>query len=135
MEFNFNFLSISLFISAVISAITTTAIFFRSGHAVKTFAMMMLGATIWAIAYAFELAMTDLDSMIFWIRLEYIGISLIPACWIIFILQFTGNDKYLNSKTIALIYLLPIITLLMVWTNSWHNLHYASVEMVTVDGL
>lgn len=97
--------------------------------------MMMLGATIWAIAYAFELAMTDLDSMIFWIRLEYIGISLIPACWIIFILQFTGNDKYLNSKTIALIYLLPIITLLMVWTNSWHNLHYASVEMVTVDGL
>tara|TARA_R100001143_G_C3360429_1_gene135098 strand:- start:7014 stop:10049 length:3036 start_codon:yes stop_codon:yes gene_type:complete len=135
MELNFNFLSISLFAAAVISAITTTAIFFRSGHAVKTFAIMMLGVTIWAFAYSFELAMTDLDSIMFWIRLEYIGISLIPALWIIFILQFTGNEKYLNKHTIALIYILPVTTLLMVWTNKWHNLHYESIEMAIVDGL
>lgn len=135
MELNFNFLSISLFAAAVISAITTTAIFFRSGHAVRTFTIMMLGVTIWAFAYSFELAMTDLDSIMFWLRLEYIGISLIPALWVIFILQFTGNEKYLNSKTIALIYLMPVITLLMVWTNNWHNLHYKSYEMVMIDGL
>ena len=135
MELNFNFLSISLFSAAVISAITTTAIFFRSGHAVRTFAIMMLGVTIWAFAYSFELAMTDLESIMFWLRLEYIGISLIPALWIIFILQFTGNEKYLNSKTITLIYLMPVITLLIVWTNNWHNLHYKSYEMVMIDGL
>ncbi len=135
MEFNFNFLSISLFSAAVVSAITTTIVFFRSGHAVKTFANMMLGVTIWAFAYSFELAMTDLDSIMFWVRVEYIGISLIPALWIIFILQFTGNEEYINGKTITLIYLLPVITLLMVWTNKWHNLHYESVEMMMIDGL
>ena len=96
---------------------------------------MMLGVTIWAFAYSFELAMTNLENIMFWLRLEYIGISLIPAVWIIFILQFTGNEKYLNSKTIALIYLMPVITLLMVWTNRWHNLHYESYEMVIADGL
>lgn len=96
---------------------------------------MMLGATIWAVTYAFELSMTDLDSIMFWIRLEYIGISLIPAVWIIFIVQFTDNEKYLNSKIIAFIYSLPVITLMMVWTNKWHNLHYESIEMVMIDGL
>lgn len=96
---------------------------------------MMLGVTIWAFAYSFELAMTNLEDIMFWLRLEYIGISLIPAVWVIFVLQFTGYDKYLNSKTITLIYLLPVITLLMVWTNSWHNLHYESYEMVMIDGL
>lgn len=95
----------------------------------------MLGVTIWAFAYSFELAMTDLDSIMFWIRLEYIGISLIPALWVIFILQFTGNEQYLNGKTIALIYLLPVITLLLVWTNHWHYLHYDRYEMVMIDGL
>jgi len=135
MEINFNYLSISLFTAAVISAITTTAIFFRSGHAVKTFAVMMLGVTIWAFGYSFELAMTNLDSILFWVRVEYIGISLIPALWIIFILQFIGYEKYLNRKTITLIWILPIITLLVVWTNRWHNLHYESFELVLIDGL
>lgn len=135
MEFNFNFLSASLFTAAVISAITTTAVFFRSGHAVKTFAIMMLGVTIWSFAYSLELAMTDLDSIMFWLRLEYIGISLIPALWVIFILQFTGNDEYLNSKTISLIYIPSVITLLMVWTSEWHNFYYETYEMVMIDGL
>ncbi|MEX0945684.1 MAG: histidine kinase N-terminal 7TM domain-containing protein, partial [Balneolaceae bacterium] len=135
MEINFNALSISLLIAGVIAVITTTAIFFRSGHAVRTFAILMVGVSVWALAYSMELAMTDLSHILFWIKVEYIGIALIPAFWLVFVLQFSGNDKYLNRQTIALIFAIPVLTLLFVWTNEWHHLHYETYELYESDGL
>ena len=96
---------------------------------------MMVGASIWALAYSLELAMTNLESILFWVKVEYIGIALIPAFWLMFTLQFTGNDKYLNSKTVSLIFLVPVMTLFLVWTNEWHLLHYQTYELFEADGL
>lgn len=95
----------------------------------------MAGVSIWALAYSMELAMTDINHMLFWIKIEYIGIALIPAYWLLFTIQFTGNESCLNKQVIALIFLVPVITLLMVWTNEWHHLHYETYEVYEADGL
>lgn len=83
--------------------------------------------SIWALTYGIELTSTSLKMMLFWVKLEYIGIGLIPGLWIVFCLAYTGNEHYLSRRNIAIIFTIPVFTILLNWTNSWHYLHYASV--------
>lgn len=135
MDINLNVLTVSLFIGGIISAFTTAILFLRSGNPVRIFAVMMSGVTIWAIAYSFELASTNLDTILFWVKVEYIGIALIPAFWLIFTLQYVGFDNYLNRKVVTAIFIVPVTTLILVWTNQWHGLHYYTSSIIEMDGL
>ncbi|WP_246085472.1 sensor histidine kinase [Solitalea koreensis] len=106
--------------------------FKKLGSVVRWFSLLMLLIAIWAITYSFELSCRTLPDMLFWINFEYIGIALLPATWIIFIIHFIGKENWLNKTIIALIYLIPIITIGMVWTNSLHHLHYTLVGIDTM---
>jgi PAS domain S-box-containing protein len=96
---------------------------------VRWFGFMVLGIGIWALSYGFELSSTTLEQMLFWINIEYLGIAFMPAFWLLFIVKFTGRDKGLNTKNFIWIIIIPLITLLMVWTNHFHKLHYKSVSV------
>lgn len=72
---------------------------------------------------------TTLEAIMFWIKIEYIGIGLIPGFWITFCLAFAGKSYYLTNRNLAFLFLVPVTTILMVWTNSWHNLHYVSYQL------
>lgn len=65
--------------------------------------------------------------MLFWIKIEYIGIMMAPAIWLWFSLKYSGLEKYATPKIGMLIFLIPAITLLMVLTNGYHHLHYQEV--------
>ncbi|HBQ59925.1 MAG TPA: hypothetical protein DD671_09960, partial [Balneolaceae bacterium] len=135
MEITLNIYSIVLFFVGSIAGLISTLLFFRSGRAIRSFSFLMLGITIWCLAYAFELASSSLSLMLFWINIEYIGIALMPGFWLLFCIQFTGYDSLLTKNRIFLIFLLPAITLLLVWTNDFHQLHYAATTIVEVQGL
>jgi PAS domain S-box-containing protein len=85
--------------------------------------------SVWALAYGFELASYSLDSMLFWINLEYLGIALVPAFWIVFVIKFIGKDSWITTTNLSIIFCIPLITLLLVWTNDWHHLQYAKVSL------
>jgi len=129
MTFIPNTYSILLIICGLITLYMCVRIFRRYEIVVRWFGFMMLGIAIWALSYGLELSSTSLEQMLFWINVEYLGIAFIPAFWLLFLLKFTGNDKWLNPKYFYMFMLLPVITLLMVWTNKYHHLHYKSVEL------
>lgn len=87
----------------------------------------MVVLTVWAFAYGVELTSTTLEAMLFWAKIEYIGVGLIPGLWIVFCLAYTGNDRYLTNQNIVIIFIIPVLTILLYWTNSWHYLYYAAV--------
>lgn len=131
----FTIYSISLLIAGLIAGFTSIISFSRTGTSVHSFAYMMAGVTIWAIAYAFELASGRMADMLFWIKIEYIGIALIPAFWLLFCIRYTEYDKFLNRLTQPLLFLMPIATLLLVWTNDYHHLHYARTSVTFSGGM
>ena len=90
---------------------------------------MLFSIGIWSLSYGFELSSTTLEQMLFWQNIEYLGIVFIPVFWLLFILKFTGRDKYLTIKNFIWILSIPVITLLMVWTNSFHYLHFKSISI------
>ena len=129
MTFVPNSYSIILIICGLITLYMCVRIFRRYEIVVRWFGFMMLGIAIWALSYGLELSSTSLEQMLFWINVEYLGIAFIPAFWLLFLLKFTGKDKWLHPKYFYAFMLLPLITLLMVWTNTYHHLHYKSVGL------
>nr|WP_262917692.1 histidine kinase N-terminal 7TM domain-containing protein [Cognataquiflexum rubidum] len=125
-----NIFSITLLVSGIIVAAISTVIIYRLGDSVRWFAFTMLFVSIWALGYGFELSVKSLEAMLFWIKIEYIGISMAPGTWLWFSIKYSGLEKYATPKIFFLIFLVPAITFLMVLTNEFHHLHY---QEVTVD--
>lgn len=124
-----NIFSLILLISGIFSIGISAVIIYRLGEVVQWFAITMLLVSIWALGYGFELSSNSLDLMLFWIKIEYIGISFAPAAWLWFCLKYTGLEKWTNSKATILIFTLPLVTYLLVLSNSYHHLHYKEVLM------
>jgi len=131
MSFQFNAYSLALLMSGVAALLMSLIIFERTLAVVKWFSVTMLCSAVWAICYALELSSHTLGQMLFWINLEYIGISFIPAAWIVFIIKFIGKDEWLTKRNYAIIFSFPVLALGFVWTNRWHHIHYSEVS---VDG-
>lgn len=129
MTFQHNAFSIVLLMSGIVILLMSSLIFRQMTKAARWFTAVMFCITMWAISYSFELASNTLDQMLFWIGLEYIGISFLPAAWINFVLRYTGDLKWINTRNQLIILLFPTLTLLLVWTNSWHHLHYEAASL------
>nr|WP_255737480.1 histidine kinase N-terminal 7TM domain-containing protein [Cognataquiflexum nitidum] len=114
-------------VSGIIVAAISTVIIYRLGNAVRWFAFTMLFVSIWALAYGFELSSKRLEAMLFWIKIEYIGIALAPGTWLWFCLRYTGMEHYTRPKIAFLVFGIPALTFLMVLTNEFHHLHYREV--------
>lgn len=51
----------------------------------------MLATAVWSFAYALELAAPTTADRELWGALKYVGITVLPAAWLVFALQYTGR--------------------------------------------
>lgn len=134
MEFTFNVYAVILLACGSATIVLSNYIYKRGGEAVKWFSMMMLSNAIWSIAYGLELASRTPEQIKFFINIEYLGIATLPLNWFLFCLSFCDKECwYKKPLNLTLVLIAPIVTILMVWTNSYHHLHYKKLEIVT-DG-
>lgn len=129
MDFKLNGYAVTLILLGLLTLFISGILFKRLGRAIHSFGYVMAGIAIWAISYGLELASGNLTAMLFWINIEYIGISFLPALWIVFILKFIGKDKLLSAPWLTAIFFIPVLTLSLVATNHFHHLYYLKVEV------
>lgn len=103
----------------------------RAARGATYFVLTMLLASLWAIGAAIEALSPDLSSMIFWRNVQYLAITGIPLTWLAATLQYTRRDRWLRTRWFPLLAILPISTLVIVWTNELHGLFRASVFLDT----
>ncbi len=120
----------------VITAVAAVALAFfawRQRHvlATKPFAALMLTGGIWSLGYALELSSADLAAKIFWVKIYYAGIVLVPLAWLTLALQYIGQSQRLTRRNLALLAAVPAITLLLIWTNDAHGLFWSAVRLDT----
>lgn len=130
MNFTYNPFAAVLLFCAVATVILSNYIFRKGGKAVQWFSLMMLSNAIWSIGYGLELASDSLNQIKFLINIEYIGIATMPLNWFLFCLHFCGKECwYKKPRNITLLLIVPIVTILMVWTNDYHHWHYKNLSM------
>lgn len=132
MNFTYNTYSIVLLVCSFVAIILATTIYKRGGQAVQWFSLMLLSNSIWSAAYGLELASDSLSQVKFFINIEYLGITSLPIGWFFFCLHFCGKEYwYKRTLNVTLLLLIPIITVLLVWTDHLHHLHYKSITLDT----
>lgn len=136
MHWQYTPLVFPLLISAAISAgLALYAWRQRPAVGAAPFTLLMLAVAEWSLVYALRLGGTDLPTQVFWAKVRYLGIVIVPTAWLVFVLQYTGREKWLTSRTVAMLTVEPLITSLLVWTNEAHHLIWREISLEPVGAL
>lgn len=103
--------------------------------AAASFAWMMFGMSLWSFTYSLELFFPSVPLKIFFTQIEYIGIVISPVFMLFFAFDYTGNSHLLTPRARALIWFIPILTVILVWTNPTHQIMWDGETLVRENGL
>ncbi len=123
-----NPIALIVFICAImIAVIAVYALQQGKTEGAKVFALFMFSMDIYILGYSFELASFDYSLMLFWNKLQYIGIMTFPTLYFLFASQFSGHNKWINKKNIPLLFIIPAICLFIkFFDNSLHLIYRSS---------
>ena len=94
----------------------------------------MAAVTVWALAYGFELASVEWAHKLLWSQVECLGLVSVPVIWFLFALRYVGKEKWITRRNVALLSIVPLVTLLLAWTNGYHQLVWRGQTLVTGNG-
>jgi len=90
--------------------------------------MLMLVCSWYSLFYGLELSTTNLTTMWFFLRMEYVGGLFLGPLLTLFGLAYTRRGRWITPGLMGALLTLPIILLFGVWTNELHHLFYTSLE-------
>lgn len=74
-------------------------------------AALMTRVAVWSAAKLLELWTVGLAGTRFWANVQYAGIVVVPAAWLVFGLAYTGRDAWLSRPMIAALAVEPLLVL------------------------
>ncbi len=95
------------------------------------FAGLMLAAGVWAFFSGLEYATLDIQWRILWSKFEYLGITTVAPCWLLFALGFSQFSESIRKRIATptpWLFILPAIMVGLVFTNEWHGWVWPSVR-------
>ncbi len=116
--------------AAVLAALSFFAFRRRATPGATPFALLMLAGCQWKLAYALEMGAADLPAKVLWAKVGYLGLAALPLAWLAFALNYTGSGKrLLTPRNLALLSLVPLLTVGLTWTNGAHGLVWDSTRL------
>jgi PAS domain S-box-containing protein len=119
---------ISLLLDSAMAIIATflAALFWLRGT--KQFRMYFVALTLLvsllAVTYLCELFSPDLASKLFWNKIEYVSMAGVPILYLLIMVKYAGREDLLTKRNVLLVSFIPLLCLVMVWTNEFHHLFY-----------
>jgi len=93
------------------------------------FIAMMLLAAMWSFGYALSMASVSVSVKLVWYNLAQTGTVFTPVLWLLLVLQYTGYQRYIRWAFVPVLFLLPLSSYLLMWTNSAHGWLRIAVEL------
>ena len=100
--------------------------------------VLLMGAVAeWALAAGFESASVGMGQKLFWAKVEYIGAVATPTLFLIFVLTYSLQRRWLGWRSGILLSIFPVLTLAAAWTNQyhewvWNSFNYSPTEINTI---
>ncbi len=117
--------AIALIVSSVISATVAVIVWRRRTEAgAKSLLIIMLAAMVWSITYAIRWMVKDHAAQLFWLDVTYFGVVVAPTAFLVLAMDFTDRFHLLTDRIRVGLAIIPILTILILWTDPWHGLFY-----------
>ncbi len=119
--------SVLYFISVLIAAplmgaIAVYAWRHRTVPGARVYAVIALGVCLLVALEGLVMISPSKDWAFFWFDLRQICFSGLPVLWLIFALQYAGMSGFVTPVRAAVLFVIPILSQVMLWTNSRHGL-------------
>lgn len=86
---------------------------------------------IWSSFNAISTLVTSERAILLATQFAYLGISLAPVAWFVFAMSYSQRVLKLSRHALNTISALPVVTMLLALSNSYHNLIWTSSTVVT----
>ena len=94
------------------------------------FGWMMLAIAWWSFASAMHTLIDDYPTRLFISKFQYLGVASVGVLWLLFTTGYSRTAWPEPRLTRAVVWIVPVITLVLVFTNDQHRLHWSSIEEV-----
>lgn len=102
-------------------------------------AAMAVGQAFWSLCYGLQLSSAIRPEPLFWFKLMFVGVVIVPASFFLFSLAFTGKGHLITRRLIILLLIEPVLLNLSIWTDPYHGLFsgvpYPGVSKVPIGGI
>ena len=122
------------------SAIALALFFYAWHHRTKpgatAFAWMMLAIGQWSCSVGFMSVSETESAGQFWQSFEFIGVSFGSVLLLVFAAQYSGKARWISRKRLPLLFAIPLLSQILIWTNDLHALFFRSLRIAPgQDGL
>jgi len=91
---------------------------------VRAFIALLVGTMIWSSFNVLELSNATFAGKLLFVRLQYIGIIGIPFAWLAFAMLYSGYERWLRWRTVALPITLQVVTVFGILSNERFELFW-----------
>ncbi len=85
----------------------------------------MVAITHLCVTSIFEVRSVTIVERMFWLRVQIPAYPCVPVLWLLLTLNWVGRP--LRARRAAALFLVPLATVLMHWTNRWHSLYWTRI--------
>jgi signal transduction histidine kinase len=104
----------------------------RTAPGTAAFAWLMFATAYWAIISALHVVVLSPDIRVALAQLRYIGTAPAAPLWLIFSSQYARSRWLHDRPLVALLWVVPVVTVVLAFTNGSHHLLWSDVR--PVDG-
>lgn len=97
-------------------------------------AVMMFAVVAWAVPHAIALSSQSVEQVAFWHMVRYPGTVIAPVAFLVLTLRYAGYERWLSRRTYVALGVIPVLTLVIVWTNPMHGLFWRSLSVTHIAG-
>ncbi len=98
------------------------------------FGLFMLVVAGWSLTHVGALSTASIAWQLRYTQLSYVAVVSTPVLWLTFALVYTDRREWLSARRLALLSVVPALTLGIVFTAEHHSLLYATIAAGTFDG-
>ncbi|MFA6507733.1 MAG: histidine kinase N-terminal 7TM domain-containing protein, partial [Treponemataceae bacterium] len=104
----------------------------RANPASKVFFLFVLATIAYLVANTLEISSLTPSDNLFWSRIIYLFIPFVPLLWFDFTLRIARDGKPLEPHYIVLLLVVPLITLVMVFSDTGMRYVWSSIDYIKV---
>jgi len=135
MSYHFTLNMLPLVVAAAISgALAWYTWRNRRATGVTPFSLLMLILFEWGLTYILHLAATELPLKVLWLNISFIGVVATPVAWLTFAFEYTGRQVWINARRLAMLSIIPLTTLIIIFTDKRHHLFRTSESLAREGG-
>jgi diguanylate cyclase (GGDEF)-like protein/PAS domain S-box-containing protein len=129
------FVSVTLLAAATSTLVAVLALRRRHVPGAAAFSAMMFAGALWCAMYAGELLSATQYGQELWAQAAYFGIVLIPPCWLLFCLGYTGMLRDKSKARAALLFVVPAVTFAFALLGVSGGLIWTEARLAHVHGM